>query len=203
MKLLVDTDAFCKLGVAEFLEDVAGIFNAGLHECGRLPALPYMLRKSRLRRVYGEATCDNLLSFAELMPVVPQSSITWLEKLTPIEAIDPGEAQIFAAAAEAGLIVISDDKRALRVLKNIEGFASALSGRIVVLDALFLSLCRQIGDEEVRRRVAPLVKLDMLVSVCFSSDNSNPREALLSYYRSITADSLPLILWDPGTEGEI
>jgi hypothetical protein len=41
MNLLVDTDAFCKLGVAALLEDAAGVFGARLTECGRLAALPY------------------------------------------------------------------------------------------------------------------------------------------------------------------
>ncbi len=36
MKLLFDTDAFCKLGIASLLEDVAHIFGATLQECGRL-----------------------------------------------------------------------------------------------------------------------------------------------------------------------
>ncbi|MDA1348447.1 MAG: hypothetical protein O3A47_06220 [Chloroflexi bacterium] len=74
-----------------------------------------------------------------------------MDKLTPIQAIDPGEAQILAAAAEAGLLVISGDKRALRALREVEGFPDALAGRIVVMEAILVSLCDRLGPESVRQ----------------------------------------------------
>ena len=197
MKLLVDTDIFCKLGVADFLRDAANIFRAELEDCGRLPALPYMLRKGRLRNLYGADACDALIPIATAMPVVPQPSNTWLDPLTPITAIDPGEAQIFAAAAESGLIVVSGDKRALRALKDVEGFAEALAGRIVVLEAVLLALCDKLGHEQISLRIVPLAAFDQIIKICFSPKNPNPREALLSYYSAIVTDVEPLVLWDP------
>ncbi len=201
MKLLVDTDVFCKLGVAGFLEDAARIFGADLQECGRLPALPHMLRRGGLRELFGASACDTLIPVAVPMPVVHQPSVTWLDKLTPINAIGPGEAQIFATAAESRLIVVSGDKRALRALKNVEGFADALVGRIVVLEAVLLALCVRLGHEEVRRHIAPLASSDKMIEVCFSRANPDPPEALLSYYSSLAADVEPLVLWDPRIEG--
>jgi hypothetical protein len=203
MKLLVDTDAFCKLGVAGFLRDTASIFNVSLQECGRLPALPYMLRRGALRKLYGAQTCDALIPIADATPVMNHPSLTWLDKLTLIDAIDPGEAQIFAAAAESGMIVISGDKRSLRALKGVEAFADALAGRIVVIEAILLVLCDQLGQETVRRQVAPLVASDNVVRICFSDDNSDPREGLLSYYTALAADVEPLVLWNPQARGEI
>lgn len=202
MKLLVDTDAFCKLGVAGFLQDAAHIFRAGLQECGRLPALPHMLRKGRLRNLYGAEACDALIRVADAMPVVHQPSVTWLDKLTPVDTIDPGEAQIFAAAAELGLIVVSADKRALRAVKNVQGFADALAGRIAVLEAVLLALCDQLGHEEVRQKIAPLAALDKVLKVCFSHGNPDPGATLLSYHRTLEADVEPLVLWDPRVGGE-
>ena len=108
MNLLVDTDAFCKLGVAALLEDAAGVFGARLTECGRLAALPYMLRKGNLVRRYGRDTCNALLSHAEAMPIHPTPGATALEPLTQKETIDPGEAQLFAAAAEFGFMIITE-----------------------------------------------------------------------------------------------
>jgi hypothetical protein len=202
MKLLVDTDAFCKLGVATLLEETARIFRAGLQECGRLPALLFMLAKGRLRKLYGAQACDSLIPVAGAMAVIPQVSSIWLDKLTGLDAIDPGEAQIFAAAAESRLIVVSNDKRALRALKDVEGFPGALTGRIVVLEAVLVALCRQLGDNEVRRRIAPLVEVDTVVKICFSHDNPHPREALLSYYKTLATEVGPLVLWDPQVEGQ-
>jgi len=203
MKLLVDTDAFCKLGVAEFLPDAANIFNASLQECGRLPALPYMLRKGVLRNRYGAEACDALISMANTMPMIQQPGFDWLDKLTAIPDIDPGEAQIFAAAAESGLIIVSGDKRALRALRNVGGFADVLAGRIVVLEAVLLALCDRVGPEKVRQQIAPLIALDKVVEVCFSpSGGSDPREGLESYYRAVVADVEPLALWKPQKANE-
>jgi hypothetical protein len=197
MKLLVDTDAFCKLGVASLLPDAARMLGAELEECGRLPALPHMLRRGSLPRRYGKKACEDLISIAESMPVVPEPSVEWLDKMTPIDVIDPGEARILAAAAEFALAIVSGDKRALRAVKDAEGLAPALAGRVSVLEAILLGLCERLGHEDVRGRVAPLMALDKTVDICFSPGVANPPEALMSYYRSIAADVAPLVLWAP------
>src|SRR5262249_49843687 len=159
LRLLVDTDAFCKLGVGGLLDDAVRVLGASLSECGRLPALPHMLARGRLRRVYGPAACDTLIPVAYAIPVAPQGSDAWLDKLARIDAIDPGEAQLFAAAAESGdLVVVSDDKRALRALKDVAGFAAAMTARIVVLDAVLIAICDDLGTDEVRRRLHRLVE---------------------------------------------
>ena len=201
MKLLVDTDVFCKLQAAGLLSEAVGLFEAGLVDCGRLPALPHMLRRGKLRKRIGGDVCDALIPVAEAVPVIPQPSDTWLDELIPVEGIDVGEAQLFAAAAEAGLLVVSGDKRALRALKDIERFASALMGRIVVLEAVLIALCDRLGADAVRARVATLAALDRMVQVCFSGGNPNPREALISYYESLAAELAPLALWDPRDGG--
>lgn len=201
MRLLVDTDAFCKLAVAGMLRDAVGLLGAGLVECGRLPALPYMLRKGRLRKTFGRETCDRLINLANKMPLVVDPSDAWLDKLTPVQAIDPGEAQIFASAAETGLIVLSGDKRALRALKDVEGFSEALAERIVVLEAILLALCDHLGLGEVRRRINHLIASDKVVQICFATVNPDPGAALMSYYNSLADELAPLILWDPRAGG--
>ncbi|MCA9627893.1 MAG: hypothetical protein KC766_09510 [Myxococcales bacterium] len=197
MKLLVDTDAFCKLQMAGLLDEAVGLLAAGLHECGRLPALPHMLRRGRLRRLFGADVCDAMIPVADAVPVMHQPNVTWLDKLAPIEAIDPGEAQIFAAAAEAGLIVLSGDKRALRALKGVDGFADALAGRVVVLEAILLALCDHLGLDAIRQRVAPLAVADQAVRVCFSVGNADPAAALRSYLGALQTEAHPLVLWKP------
>lgn len=197
MKLLFDTDAFCKLGIASLLQNVAQIFGAQLQECGRLYALPFMLRKGRLRSLFGGPACDALIPVANALPVMPDPSVAWLEKLTAIEAIDPGEAQIFAVAAERGHPFLSGDKRALIALKNIGDFITVLDGRVVILEAILLALCDRLGQEEMRLRVAPLAAVDRMVEVCFSSGNPDPSTALMSYYRALEMELAPLKLWDP------
>jgi len=201
MKLLVDTDAFCKLGIAGLLEDTARLFGAKLQEYGRLPALPYMLRRGRLRKLYGGPACDALIPIANAILLVPQPSVIWLEKLTAIEAIDPGEAQIFAVAAEQGQPFLSGDKRALNALKGVDDFIPALDGRVVVMEAVLLALCDRLGQEEMRQRVAPLAAVDRMLEVCFSKGNPDPSTALMSYYRALEIELAPLKLWNPRGQG--
>lgn len=197
MKLLIDTDAFCKLAVSDLLRDAVGALGAELGECGKLPALPHMLRRGRLCRRYGEDACDAMLQIATTVPSVPQPSAVWLDPLAPVQAIDPGEALIFAAAAESGAMIVSGDKRALEALKDLEAHRDALAGRIVVLEALLLRLCRDLGTEIVQQRVQPLMDLDTIVRVCFSVQGSEPEEGLLLYFRDLQKTVSPLTLWDP------
>ena len=197
MKLLIDTDAFCKLGIVGLLADAAGVVGASLSDCGRLAALPYMLRKGRLRRRYGSAACSALISLAETMPVCPQPLSASIEPFALNEAIDPGEVQLFAAAAAFDLMVISGDKRAIRSLKHVGAVHEALAERIAVLDGVLLALCEQLGPDALRRHVAPLSSHDTTVAVCFSLGSSDPRNGLRSYYESLVADVHPFLLWNP------
>ena len=202
MRLLVDTDVFCKLAVGGMLENAVALFGANLSECGRLPALPHQLRRGSLRKSIGPRVCDSVIPVAEAVPIAVQASDVWLDKLTPIEAIDPGEAQIFAAAAEASLLVMTGDKRALRALKDVPGFAEALTRRIVVLEAILFALCDLLGPDELRLRLQPLTAADTMVKMCCSKGNPDPRDAFLSYYKSLAAELDPLVLWDPRQGGE-
>jgi hypothetical protein len=202
MNLLIDTDAFCMLAVGGILEDGLRVLGADLTKCGRLPALPYMLRRGRLPRKYGVDICNELARIADGIPVIPKPADAWLELLAPLESIDPGEALIFAAAAEHGKSLLSGDKRGLRVVKDVAGFPAALEGRIAVVEAVLLALCDRLGPEEVRRRIQPLLDHDLVVKICFSNSAEDPRIGLRSYFNSLTTELAPLLLWNPWSGGE-
>lgn len=197
MCLLVDTDAFCKLGLAGLLNDAAGLFTAQLRECGRLPALPYMLRRGSLPRSYGEAACRALVPLAVGMTAVSATSGPWLERLSPIPDIDPGEAILFSTAAETGLPIITGDLRALGAVKSVDGFSDALAGRVVVPEALLLGLCSPLSLDSLRASLEPLRGKDRMLDVCFSPENRDPKKALRSYLRARRSELAPLVLWDP------
>ena len=197
MKLLVDTDAFCKLGVAALLDDAVGILNVVRSDCGRLSALPYMLRRGTLVQHYGAITCSALAPLADDMAAIPRAKDATLEPLVAIDAIDPGEAQLFAVAKELDLMILSGDKRALHALKHVPDFSRALSGRIVVLETVLLALLEKLGTDILRRRVAPLIPRDVMAKSCFSSHSVNPSECLHSYYRHLAKGVHPLRLWAP------
>ena len=196
-QLLIDTDVFCKLTVSGILPETIGLFNVGTSECARLAALRYMLQRGRLRRLYGDQASDEMIPIAEQIPIVTQPSITWLDKLARNKAIDVGEAQLFASAAETGILVITGDKRALRALKSIADFPPALSSRIIIFEALLIALCDKYGPDVIRRKIQPLITSDNMVKSCFSPGNNDPLNCLLSYFRNLEAELDPLVLWNP------
>jgi hypothetical protein len=199
MNLLFDSDVFCKIAVSELLRDATKVLGAELQDCGRLPALPHMLQRGRLRLRYGAEACDSMLQIAQQLPSIPEpSSSVWLDPLVQYQAIDPGEALIFATAAESGARIVSGDKRALEALKDLALHRDRLEGRIVVLEALLLKLCRDLGTEMVRQRVRPLEGLDRVVRICFSQ-GSEPEQGLRSYFEDLQRAVSPLVLWDPRT----
>jgi hypothetical protein len=202
MTLLIDTDAFCKLAVCDLLGDAIALLGVSFSECARLPALPHMLRRGRIRKAYGQAVCDAILPLVDRLPILAQPSDAWLDMLVKVESIDPGEAQILAAAAEHGLIVLSGDKRALRALKNISGLIDSLAGRIIVLEAILIALCDHLGSVEVAQRIRPLTGTDKAVQICFSNTDSDPRDGLYSYYNSLVVEVAPLVLWNPRSGGK-
>jgi len=201
MKLLIDSDAFCKLGIAELLPDALEALEADFDECGRLYALPQMLRRGGLRKTYGAEPCERLLALAASLSAISDSSVDWLDRLTSIPDVDPGEALLFAAAAPGALTVVTGDKRALRGVKDVPGFDAAMAGRIVVLEALLICLCDRLGAEVVRGRVQPLMATDRTIRVCFSEAGTDPRGPLGSYFRELVAEGHPLILWEPPERG--
>jgi len=196
MKLLIDNDAFCKLGTGGLLLESLALLGVDLASCGRLPSLPYMLRRGRLPKHYGQDACDSLIGLAEAIPLLPAIDVQWLDLLAGIPEIDAGEVQLFAAAAQHKLLVMTGDKRALKALKNIPAFAPALAKRIIVLEPLLYVLCMQLGDEVVRQRLGATIEADKILMICFSSTNQSPRTGLISYSKSLATDIHPLLLWD-------
>ena len=202
MRLLVDSDAFCKLAASHLLSDAVALFHAELRECGRLPALPYMLRRGGMPRTYGAAACKRWIPLAESMPPVEHASTSWLEQLTPIPAIDPGEAILFAVAADLKLPVVSGDMRSLCALKGLDRFTEALEGRIVLLEAVLLALCGHLGAAAVRARVECIQQADPVMRICFSPEVQEPELGLRSYLRDRRSELAPLVIWGTGEEEE-
>lgn len=194
--LLVDTDAFCKLGIAGLLEEAVSFLGTDLSACGRLPALPHMLRRGSLPRRYGAEACEALLPSAEQMfPILvadPQS----LDPFVSINDIDPGEAQLLATAVRSDALLLSGDKRALRALAALTDPLNALKGRIVTIEAILLALADRIELTELRKRANLAAPFDQTLKICFSSDNPDPLSGLRSYFKSLEAEVSPLTLWN-------
>ena len=200
-RLLVDTDAYCKLGIAGLLTDAIATLGVQVEECGRLAALPYMLRRGRLRKRFGSEASDSLAEGAEEWPIALAPSDRWLDPLSMADSIDPGEAQLLAASAEAGLLMLTGDKRGLQGVRKIPGYAAALNGRIVVLEAILAELCIRRGIDDIRSRIQPLMEVDKTIAFCFSDSNIEPIDGLLSYYKDLSSQLGTLTLWKPPSLG--
>jgi hypothetical protein len=195
MRLLVDTDAFCKLGIAGLLEEAVRVVGAELSKCVRLAALPYMLRKGSLPKRYGAKACEALIESAERMiPIAPVDQAK-LQPFVAMTDIDPGEAQLLASVADSDSLLMSGDKRALRALKNSTDLVRALAGRVITLEAVLLAVAERVPIDELRRRASLMAPFDQTIKVCFSPGNDDPLSGLRSYLASLEADVHPLSLW--------
>jgi hypothetical protein len=199
--ILIDTDAFCKLEIADLLDEALSLLGSDRAHCSRLAALPFMLGRGRLRNLLGNEIADVLAARAVRLPVIATASPLWLDKLTRISAIDPGEALLFAAGAEKQIHVITADKRALQALKSVPEFAEPMKGRIVLLEAVLNGLCQAQGVEVVRRRVEPLKRHDKVIEIAFSAGNSDPMGALNSYLGDAASKCSPIELWKADAGG--
>ncbi len=195
MRLLLDTDAFCLFADMGLLELAAQAIGVGLEECGRLPALPHMLRRGQLRGRLGEARADRLLPIAMSLPDVPEPSPPWSDRLVAVHAIDPGEAQLFAVAAESDRLVLTGDARAVAAARTVDGLGAALRGKVVLPEVVLLRLCLLHGDERIASAVRGGQFTDKMLRVTFSTENPAPREALQSYIDADVHDLAPLVLW--------
>ena len=177
------------------LAQAAAVLRVPFDECGRLAALPYMLRRGRLRRKLGDDSADHLLALAQELPIADQPSNEWLEPLTGLHQIDPGEAQLLAASAEHKSWIVMSDKRAVLAVKEASGFPLALDRRVVVLEAILLELCTRLGPHAVLDRVGGLMQIDVTMKICFSS--ASPEKCLWSYFNDLASLASPLRLWQP------
>ena len=197
MRLLVDTDIFCKLGVTGLLNEALAALGVSAGECGRLPALPHMLQRGGIVKRYGSSACTALLPVAMKMPVASAPDDKWLQPLVGVASIDAGEAQLLALTAQHAFVLLSGDKRALRSVAGVHSMVPALAGKIVTFEAILLALCQRIGVPAVRASLAPLAEIDQTVKVCFSPGNPDPVAALTSYLSHLEKEVSPLILWKP------
>ena len=58
-----------------------------------------------------------------------------------------------------------------------------------------MSLCANLGVDQVRQRIKPVTPLDTMVRLCFSDTNASPVECLASYFADLSSRVLPLDLW--------
>lgn len=196
MRLLSDTDAFCKLSAIGLFKDAATLLGGKPAEVARLPALPRMLRRGGLRKQLGDALADTLIPLADAQPQITSAPPDVAALLTGKDKIDAGEVQLLALAASDTLLLMSGDKRALLAVSKVPEVVPLLAGKVVCIEAMLLALCKTLGVDRVRAAVAPHRHIDRVFQVCFS-DGGSPEECLGSYMRDLQESVKPLLLWSP------
>lgn len=175
--LLIDTDAFCKLGATNLLMRFIESQGVNPERCYRLPRLVPML-KSTLRPTWGGPTCDRLVFLADRFPKIPQVASSWTEAMRGVHKIDPGELQLFALAAEhRHAVLLTDDKHSLQAIERVPGLGDALEGRVATVGAALLRLGATLGEDEVHACVAPERERDAALAADFALP---PKAALLA-----------------------
>jgi hypothetical protein len=155
-----------------------------------------MLRRGALAQRLGQRAAE-LERLASTIGVAPEPGAAWLDRILAAPAqFDPGEAQLLALAAEhAGVFLITGDKRAVEGIRTVDGLAEALRGRIVTIEAAFITLCGTHGVSEVKNRAASVLDLDASLRACFSSADS--LEGLKNYQATLAARVPAGLLWTP------
>jgi hypothetical protein len=197
MRLLVDSDAFCKIECAGLLDDVLAELGIAAPDCRRLPALPYQLQRGGLRSRIGPDLCDRLLTRAESLAPVAGAPVEWLDRFVALSNVDPGEALLLAHAASSDSLLLTGDKRALEAVRAVSDLRSTVSERVLTVEAGLVLLCRARGESWVRERVGPFIRLDTVFRACFAPGVGSPERSLSSYLASDMRRLVPLRLWSP------
>jgi hypothetical protein len=200
--LLIDSDAFCKLAIANLLDEALELLGVTKAQCERLPTLPPTLRRGRLRRELGDSIADGLIPVADSIDPMDEPSEDWLNALAGNSAIDVGEAQIYALAAEHGCRVLTGDKRAMAEISKLDRFRIKLDGQIVSIEAVLLGLVELMSETELRARGRLLAEYDKMARSVFSSNESPLVEGLESYLGSLEREVRPMKLWRPRGQGQ-
>src|SRR5690348_5560179 len=85
MQAAIDTDFFCKFLAWELLDDFLDLIPCERASCVRLTALPFMLRKGRLHKLYGSARAEQMEKIAQQFPSAPRPSDHWIDLLTQLD----------------------------------------------------------------------------------------------------------------------
>lgn len=205
MKLAIDNDFFCKTALLGLADRILSTFETSAADCVLLPSLAPQLRSrkrsSKVFRAY-ESDAEVLLTetarFGEMDARAVDSQ--WLDKLTSVDGIDPGEAQLLAYVASTNAVLLAThDKVCLRAIPEVEGLVDAMAGRVVIVETALLHLCETQGFAEVHEHVQQHLARtkDTAIRSCFGGRVESVRDGLNSYIDAIQRETSPKIFWTP------
>jgi len=206
MKLAIDNDFFCKTVLLGVADSILEAFGTNANECVVLSSMAPQFRNrkksSSLFKQY-EREADELLAATARFPQLQAATIdpTWLNRMSTVDGINLGEAQLLAYVASTDAILLcTQDKVCLRAIPAVPGLAAAIAGRVVIVETAMLHLCQKHGVEEIHGRVGPHLHRakDNGVRACFGGQVSSVFDALNSNIDHLKKETDPQILWMPG-----
>src|SRR4029450_9230853 len=131
MRVLLDSDIFCKVGVAGLVSELPRLFGVPPTDLRILASLRYVLRDGSLSRPLDPGHAQLLRAVAASLPVLEDPPVAALSRFTGITDIDPGEALMLASAWETDDLFLTGDKRALGAVARESWAPPGLDRRIV------------------------------------------------------------------------
>ena len=215
LELIVDNDVVLKYAEYELLSHLGhfGCPAECTNDMAVLAALRFVGEKRLGRKVskgiVAPARMDDFHAFLGAVSLLEPSRAELamaaeLEEWSLLngESLDPGESQIFAAAASRTGKVLTGDKRAIasaEIASASVGWVSDLTNRIACLEQSFTTLASEHGVLMVREHVCLSSSADVALSICFSCsapsiDADFEPVGLASYIDSVRASAPTLLV---------
>jgi hypothetical protein len=204
--LLSDNDIIGKLAACDLLPAALVVLGTTTEEVYVLGTARYVLGvsgKKKARR-FDEDTVGRIRGFLDSVQELPAPlPLGDLAALNEVPGIDPGEAILYAAAANyAEFLLATDDRNSLRALRaagaSCPGVVERLNGRVITFLQVIDRLIRHLGFDEVRARVAPVRHCDTGLRALFGSGlaatEANVLEGLASNFQHLRAEAGDLVV---------
>ena len=204
MVALADNDVLFKLAALELLGQLPDMLEVAPSSIHVLDSIPYVARKNtNIKDRFGEGAVDRTLEFVDGLPELGAGNVPdWpLDQLNDCEAIDVGEAILFAAATQYDPVcVVTGDKRSLRALceSDCDDIIEEVSGCVVCFEELMLRSIVLVEYEVVRERVIAAPDVDKVLNeIAFRNGENTSKEkaeAALQSYRDGLDEETGLLL---------
>lgn len=203
--LYLDSDLFVLLAGANLLGDLIEGVGFDVKTTRRLRPLPRMLERGALSRRLPRSLRQRALAWCSVIPGIEAApSPRTVDRLLRLEDLDPGEAILFALAAEAeGSLIGTGDQRACRALGRAQGLGDVrdrLMGKVICLEASLEALLKRMDFREFAEALTTVREHNQTLRVLSSQGAATPQEdfetALTSYLDDLASEAGEL-LWRP------
>ena len=193
--VMADIDIFCKLAAWDLLDHIPELFQCTWKDVATLSTLKYRILReinsSQFRLLCSLTAAEKALSILGAMQQLPEAETERITTLQAIPTVDPGEAILFAIAAQYPLsYLLTGDKRA------VIGVATAaqnypilrLNKQVVCLEQVIRALLLTKGIDWLRSKVCPRRCIDKAIGNVMGSKCDSQYSAVDDGLQSYVSD---------------